>query len=86
MVIEDQRKWIFHRQLGWFFLLKTGMDEHGFGMNRDGWLWTAPDIWPFLWSNRTKDWLYLTLIKGNAIFYDYSTGDLDETFFKIYQK
>ena len=75
MVIEDQ-KWIFHRQLGWVFPVEDGMDGLWIWNEPGGWLWTKSDIWPFLWSNRTKDWLYLTLIKGNAIFYDYSTGDL----------
>ena len=75
MVIEDQ-KWIFHRQLGWIFPDEDGMDGLWIWSEPEGWLWTKSDIWPFLWSNKTKDWLYLTSIQGNAVFYDYSINSL----------
>ena len=75
MVIEDQQ-WIFHRQLGWIFPDEDGMDGLWIWSEPEGWLWTKSDIWPFLWSNKTKDWLYLTSIQGNAVFYDYSINSL----------
>ncbi len=72
----EQRKWLYHESLGWLFLSEDGQGGAWIWREPDGWLWTGPEVWPFLWSQQSTDWLYLTFIKGNAIFYDYSTGGL----------
>ena len=41
---------------------------------KDGWLWTKSELWPYLWSQDTKDWLYLlpSKVGESAKFYDFT--------------
>jgi hypothetical protein len=40
-----------------------------------GWLWTKEEVWPYLWSENTGNWLYLVPGKAleNIRWFDYST-------------
>ena len=67
--------WIYHSSLGWIYVVK----DQGTGLwiwhSQHGWLWTQNGVWPYLYSNRASNWLYfMKKVNGQAIFYDYETG------------
>ena len=67
--------WLYHARLGWLYA--SAEKEKGVWLWKDGrgWLWTNQSAWPYLWWNKSKNWLYLVPSKpGERIrFYDYST-------------
>ena len=51
--------WIYHEHLEWIYWSNS---THGSWIWADGkdWLWTAEDSFPYLYSDNTKDWVYLS--------------------------
>ena len=71
-----ENNWAFHRRLGWIYMHN---DKHkGFWIWKAefGWVWTKADVWPFIWSDDSADWIYLIPFESEFLFYDYSTGSL----------
>jgi len=70
-----EQGWLYHARLGWLYA--SAEKENGVWLWKDdrGWLWTNESAWPYLWWNKSKNWLYLVPSKpGERIrFYDYST-------------
>jgi len=66
--------WLYHARLGWIFAQEAEKKNVWFWKKGQGWWWTGEEIWPYLWANRTADWLYL--VPGSARepikLYDYS--------------
>jgi hypothetical protein len=52
--------WIYHSKLSWLYA--TAQNE-GIWIWADGkdWLWTSEDSFPHLYSDNTKDWIYLSI-------------------------
>ena len=73
---NSRNDWVYQMQLGWLFI--RGDNENGIWMWREqdsGWLWTDQKIWPFLWSDHSKDWLYPLFLNEGVRFFDYAKGD-----------
>jgi hypothetical protein len=69
----EQTDWIYHTQLGWIYAPAESTDGIWLWMEQENWLWTKEEIWPYMWSNKTSDWLYLYPGK-QTIFYNFSTS------------
>ena len=69
-------QWLFHEKMGWIYLVND--ENNGFWIWKEehGWLWTQEQLWPFLYSNQTGNWLYLFSDgKGLPLFYNYESND-----------
>ena len=65
--------WLWHDNLGWLYALPADR-EQGVWLWIDplGWLWTESTIYPFLFDNQRKDWLfYHGSLSGEMILYNY---------------
>ena len=65
--------WLLHDNLGWLYALPADR-EQGVWLWIDplGWLWTESTIYPFLFDNQRKDWLfYHGSLSGEMILYNY---------------
>ena len=69
-------KWAYHQHLKWIYLHKDGIEGFWIWKEETGWVWTTKEIWPFLWSQDSADWLYLMPTESGYLFYDYSTRSL----------
>jgi len=67
--------WIYHTQLGWIYAQDAPELSVWIWHESRGWLWTNESSWPYLWSDRGSDWVYLypKKINGKAVFFDFST-------------
>ena len=65
--------WIFHFDLGWAFVNPDSQGGLWIWVEDEGWLWSAENAWPFLWSNNSKNWLYPIKVNGRTYLYDYAT-------------
>ena len=74
MPFENQ--WAFHLRLQWIYLQSDGNGGFWIWKEENGWIWTNRESWPFLWSNDTRNWLYLIPVGRGYIFYDYSESRL----------
>ena len=69
-----ETNWIYHIQLGWLYVEE---DEHGglwMWMPEEKWIWTKQEVWPFLWSEESANWLYPVSTHGILNLYDYQVG------------
>jgi hypothetical protein len=66
--------WLYHARLGWIYSSEAPKQSVWLWREKDGWLWTKSELWPYLWSQDTADWLYL--LPGQAgepsKFYDFT--------------
>ena len=70
-----EQGWLYHARLGWLYSSPAKENSVWLWRENQGWLWTKEDAWPYLWSDHSRDWLYLVPSKpGERIrFYDYSS-------------
>ncbi len=71
--------WIFHHELGWLF---SSESSRGVWLWREknGWLWTGADVFPFFFKSQFQNWLYYYAgANGNRYFYDYYSETLYNT-------
>ena len=67
--------WIYHSELDWVYVVKDEGNGIWIWHHQHGWLWTQDMVWPYLYSNRTSNWIYfMNKMNGQSIFYDYETG------------
>ena len=66
--------WLYHARLGWLYSTEAPQQSVWLWKEKDGWLWTKSELWPYLWSKNTADWLYLLPGKAGepAKFYDFT--------------
>ena len=65
--------WIYHTGLGWIYASSTKDESVWIWREGQDWLWTNQQAWPYLWSDKKGNWLYLIRGKiGPPIFFDYS--------------
>ena len=48
--------WIFHNQLGWLFWFRDPHNGVYLYDLEDGWLWTAPDVLPYVYCFSQSEW------------------------------
>jgi len=67
--------WVYHQKLGWTYVAGDQREGLWLWQKENGWTWTQPGIWPFLWRNDSGSWLrHMATLGGKPIFYDYRTG------------
>jgi hypothetical protein len=67
--------WIFHADHGWQFPEDLNANSTWIYDSRKGWIWTKPNLYPFIFSNFMNRWLsYSDFSSGNGIFYDFQTS------------
>ena len=73
---NPENGWIYHFAHGWIFAMPSPTDGVWLWFEDFGWLWTSPDIHPFLYSERKKNWLFIGLQSDQQnLFYDYENND-----------
>ena len=75
-LLPYSNQWAYHRRLGWIFMSPDGSAGYWIWRQENGWLWTNSSTWPFLWSHKSTEWLYLLPAKNKALFYDYGLGTI----------
>ena len=70
-----EQGWLYHARLGWLYSSPAREKSVWLWRAGQGWFWTKEGVWPYLWSDKTGNWLYFVPSKhGEPIrFYDYST-------------
>jgi hypothetical protein len=66
---------IFHADHGYGQVASGGNDTIYFNTARLGWTFTGPQIYPFLYSFSTSNWLYYQMGSNGLWFYDYAIGN-----------
>jgi len=68
--------WLYHARLGWLYSKEAPEQSVWLWQESRGWLWTQAEIWPYLWSNRSSDWIYFFPSKaGEPVYlFDQATG------------
>ena len=66
--------WIYHLKFGWVYLVESDLQGLWMWIQNEGWLWSGSNLWPFIWSNKTTNWLYYMNEEETKFFYDYFTG------------
>ena len=67
--------WNFHNQLGWFFTADSKGNSFWSWHPTMGWSWLSSGVFPFLYSDQRKNWLYLDMQSSNLekwLIYDFS--------------
>jgi hypothetical protein len=66
--------WTFHAELGWIYPSADGKGGLWFWTENEGWLWTQPGTWPYLWRHNSESWLfYFGNREGGPLFWDYQS-------------
>ena len=73
-------KWIYHEKHGWLYSPDGGYDLDNMWLNSKelGWVWTSSKIYPYLYSDTNKNWLYFWSgysRRNKRLYYDFSTND-----------
>ena len=69
---QDRSGWIYHEDLRWVYHAESKDASIWLWKKGRGWLWTKEAVWPYLWSDRNGNWLYLVRgRKGSPVFFDY---------------
>ena len=70
--------WIYHLDFGWVYVVKSDIQGLWLWIENEGWVWTSENVWFFLWSNKTEDWLYFKTLNNEKYFFDYFTSKFRE--------
>ena len=73
--------WIYHLDFGWVYVEESDARGLWLWMESEGWIWSSENAWPFLWSNKSGDWIYFTTSNNKNFLFDYSTGKFSELSF-----
>ncbi|MFP6855107.1 MAG: hypothetical protein VB980_04930, partial [Opitutales bacterium] len=76
MVFHAANGWYNHQDLGWFYAVLDNSDGDGVWLwsASQGWMWTDPQIYPYLWTNRTQSWRYFNALgNGKSLLFDYGS-------------
>jgi hypothetical protein len=70
-----EQGWLYHGRLGWLYSSSASESSVWLWKDNRGWLWTKEDIYPYMWSDQTGNWIYIYPGKaGEALkIFDYST-------------
>ena len=67
--------WIYHLDFGWVYVVESDIQGLWLWIQSEGWIWTNETIWPYLWTNKTGNWLYFTNFNSQNYFFDYQIND-----------
>jgi hypothetical protein len=71
---DGENGWIYHEDLEWLYWTDSS-DGNWFWSNQKDWLWTSEDVFPYLYSDNSGDWIYLSIsTEEEPKAYDYSTN------------
>ena len=76
--IPYTKKWIFHESMGWVFISEFNPANLWLWSDKQEWIWTTNEVFPFFFSHNSGKWLYLlpAKIEGKT-FYNYDTKNLE---------
>ena len=60
--------WLRHETIGWLFAANDGAGGVWLWQENLGWLWTGADIYPYLFLNTEKGWVFLLGDTGGRVF------------------
>ena len=67
--------WMYHMSLKWIFFNSEGPSNVWFFFSKTGdWLWTKKSVYPYLYSDKLDNWLYLRS-DGELLFWSNSTWE-----------
>ena len=67
-------EWIYHFDLGWFYPSPMQNESLWLWNQEEGWRWTQPKIYPYLFRWRDLSWIYFHgRFQGRKIYYNSST-------------
>ncbi|MFP6854660.1 MAG: LamG-like jellyroll fold domain-containing protein [Opitutales bacterium] len=65
--------WVYHEELGWVYAKKSEEDGLWF-YSKDflGWFWTGPKVYPFVYTDASKAWVYYQgTMSNHRVFYHF---------------
>jgi plastocyanin len=66
--------WIYHQQHGWMYVFGTDPTSIWLYTSDLGFLWTSQSVYPWLWSDTQKTWLYYDVGSSNPrYFYNWNS-------------
>jgi surface protein len=70
-----EKGWLYHVSLGWLYSSPASESSVWLWKDNRGWLWTKEEVYPYMWSDQTGNWIYIYPGKaGEALkIFDYST-------------
>ena len=69
---DPENGWVYHSAHGWIFPIPSPTTGIWLWFEDFGWLWTTPDIHPFLFSDKKANWLFIGLESPEQnLFFDY---------------
>jgi hypothetical protein len=70
-----EKGWLYHVRLGWLYSSPASESSVWLWKDNRGWLWTKEEVYPYMWSDQTGNWIYIYPGKaGEALkIFDYST-------------
>jgi alpha-tubulin suppressor-like RCC1 family protein len=70
--------WLYHADFGWLYVVQDGTSGLWAWKKNSGWHWTSQGIFPHIYRNDTKAWLYFLASKeGQPYFYNHATGSVE---------
>ena len=68
--------WIFHTELTWLYVESSSSIGTWFWSEKLGWGWTRKDLWPYIWINSPKGWVYFFGNQDDTLtFWDYTNSE-----------
>jgi hypothetical protein len=61
--------WIYHQQHGWMYVFGTDPTSIWLWTPDLGFLWTSQSVYPWLWSDTQKTWLYYSVGSSNPRYF-----------------
>jgi hypothetical protein len=50
--------WIYHTKIHWMYMHPDTKDGAWGYVTNYGWIWSSPRVYPYFYSNNTKEWIY----------------------------
>ena len=70
------KNWIFHTELTWLYVESSSSIGTWFWSEKLGWGWTRKDLWPYIWINSPKGWVYFFGNQDDTLtFWDYTNSE-----------
>ena len=70
------KNWIFHTELTWLHVESSSSIGTWFWSEKLGWGWTRKDLWPYIWINSPKGWVYFFGNQDDTLtFWDYTNSE-----------
>ncbi len=73
-----EHQWIYHAEMEWLYPYPMEDGSIWLWNQADGWRWTQPGVYPYLFRWRDSAWVYLQgQINGRILYYNYSTRSFE---------